>query len=1057
MVWGSLVVSVACSGRDREFGQTGDGGHAGESSAGGERATGGTETTPDSGGDGVGVGAGGGGESSTGGSSTAPSLDAPCTEDDALGCNGAAQKVQLVCKQGTWQLKTSCTAEENCDQASGNCVAIPSACIGREPGSSFCADSTIERCNIDLTALEQVDACVGKCVQLDSAGQCALATCGDGKVQAGEDCDDANADDTDACPSSCHDAKCGDGAVWAGHETCDDGNTSDSDACTSKCEPAKCGDGFVLPGTEQCDDGNTTDTDSCTNACKAAACGDGIIQTGEQCDDGNGANGDACTNACHTAVCGDGITHTGTEQCDDGNTDETDGCTSACILPSCGDGKTQTGEECDDGNKVDTDACTNSCHNAKCGDGSIWTGKEACDDGNAVDTDTCTNACTAAKCGDGIVQSGKDQCDDGNQVNTDTCTNACATAKCGDGFVQPGEQCDDANVTNTDACTNVCKTAKCGDGFVQAGEECDKGTGVNPDCANDCKLLTPPAAPVLSLSFDIKRLLFSWNAVARSDYYQLNQSSDGITYQATGGHLTGTSTALDVAVHLLDWANLRYRLDACNVNGCSPSNVVNTVGASVLATGYFKASNTDAGDTLGRAVAISGDGNTFAVGAWREYSAAKGIGGDQTSNAAPDAGAVYVFTRSGSTWSQQAYIKASNADSGDFFGSALALSTDGSTLAVGAFGEYGGAKGIDGDQNDNTMKAAGAVYVFTRSASAWSQQAYVKASNPDIQDDFGGSVALSGDGNTLAVTAALESSAAKGIDGIQTDNTAGGAGAAYVFKRTASVWSQQAYIKASNTEASDFFGTSIALSTDGKTLAIGARRESSAAKGIGGSQTDNTAATSGAAYVFSWSGTAWSQQAYVKASNTEAADNFGISVALSGDGNILAVGANKEDGASKGFGGIVTDNTAADAGAVYVYARTGSAWSAPVYVKASNTDAADAFGSSVALSADGSTLAVGATGEGSVAKGVGGTQTDNAAAAAGAAYVFTRVGSVWSQRSYVKASNTDVGDAFGYSVSLSADGNTLAVGANAEASAAKGIGGTQTDNTATAAGAAYLY
>jgi cysteine-rich repeat protein len=1021
LVWGSLVLSVACSGRERQFGQGGDGGHAGESSAVGEGAIGGEEATPNSGGGGS--DAGSGGESGTVGSSTTPSLDAPCTEEDALGCNGAAQKVQLVCQQGTWRFKAVCAADENCAQANASCVAIPSACSGREPGSTFCVDSKIERCDIDLTAVEQVDVCAGKCVQLQSAGQCALATCGDGKVQAGEDCDDGNTEDTDACPSSCHDAKCGDGAAWADHETCDDGNASDTDACTSKCEPAKCGDGFVLPGTEQCDDGNTTDTDGCTNACKAAVCGDGIVQTGkEQCDDANSANGDACTNACQTAVCGDGVTHTGTEQCDDGNSVETDGCTSACKLPSCGDGKMQPGEVCDDGNSVDTDACTNSCQNAKCGDGSAWVGKEACDDGNSVDTDTCTNACTAAKCGDGIVQSLKDQCDDGNQVNTDTCTNACTAAKCGDGFVQAAEQCDDGNSVTSDA------------------------------CANDCK--ATPAVPLLNLSFASKRLLFSWSAVARTDYYQLNQSKDGgVTFQTTGGHLTGTTTSVDVAVYFYDWANQRYRIDACNTLGCSPSNVVDTAGASVWAIGYLKASNPEANDSFGTTVALSPDGATLAVGTTGEDSAAKGIGGSQTDNSASSSGAVYVFTRTGSTWSQQAYIKASNGEASDFFGYSLALSSDGNTLAVGAFGEDSATKGIEGVQTDNAAANSGAVYVFTRTGSAWAQQAYIKASNTEASDSFGQSVALSGDGNTLAVGAVGESSAAKGIAGSQTDNTASFAGAVYVFTRSGSAWGQQAYVKASNTSAASVFGHAVALNSDGNTLAVGAPGESSASKNVGGLQTDTTAPNAGAVYVFTRSSTTWLQQAYVKASNTDASDYFGDSVALSADGNTLAVGADGEDSGSS----IQTDNTVQDSGAVYVYTRAGSAWSQQAYIKASNPNTSDVFGDPVALSADGNTLAVAASGESSAAQGIAGSQSDNAAENAGAVYVYTRSGSTWSSRAYVKASNTEASDYFSASVALSADGNTLAVGADGEDSSAMGVGGNQISNAAARAGAVYLY
>src|SRR5664279_5057353 len=163
------------------------------------------------------------------------------------------------------------------------------------------------------------------------------------------------------------------------------------------------------------------------------------------------------------------------------------------------------------------------------------------------------------------------------------------------------------------------------------------------------------------------------------------------------------------------------------------------------------------------------------------------------------------------------------------------------------------------------------------------------------------------------------------------------------------------------------------------------------------------------------------QRAYIKASNTNAGDMFGGKVALSADGSTLAVGAVGE--ASLGFGNQ-TDNSAAKAGAVYVFSRTGMTWTQQAYVKASNAEANDRFGQSVTLSADGSTLAVGAFFESSSATGVGGDQTNNAGADSGAVYVFTRTGLTWSQQAYVKASNTGSGDLFGYTVALSADGST---------------------------------
>ncbi|HWO20266.1 MAG TPA: hypothetical protein VNO30_15965 [Kofleriaceae bacterium] len=405
---------------------------------------------------------------------------------------------------------------------------------------------------------------------------------------------------------------------------------------------------------------------------------------------------------------------------------------------------------------------------------------------------------------------------------------------------------------------------------------------------------------------------------------------------------------------------------------------------------YLKASNTNTtgGDFFGYSVAVSADGSTLAVGAPYESSAAVGIDGNQADETAPYAGAVYVFSRHGLKWSQQAYVKASNTSAFDFFGYSVALSADGSTLAVGAYGEDSAAAGIGGSQADETASDAGAVYVFTRGDATWSQQAYVKPSNTDGGESFGYSVALSSDGSTLAVGAYGENSAATGINGSQADDSASYAGAVYVFARSDTAWCQEAYVKASNAGEYDGFGVSVSLSSDGSTLAVGAMWESSAATGIGGDQTDNTAPWSGAAYVFGRSGRTWNQEAYVKASNTDSYDSFGVGVALSGDGAALAVSAPWEASAATGIGGNQTDDSAGFAGATYVFGRNGVVWTPTAYIKASNAAAYDYFGNSLALSGDGSMLAVGAPYEDSAARGIDGDQADDAAESAGAVYLI---------------------------------------------------------------------
>jgi trimeric autotransporter adhesin len=413
----------------------------------------------------------------------------------------------------------------------------------------------------------------------------------------------------------------------------------------------------------------------------------------------------------------------------------------------------------------------------------------------------------------------------------------------------------------------------------------------------------------------------------------------------------------------------------------------------------LRASNPQMSAQFGHAVTLSADGNTLAVSAMWESSAARGVNGNQQDESIPQAGAVYVFTRTGGRWTQHAYLKASNtgeagtADTfgeGDQFGFSVALNADGTTLAVGSLTEDGGDRSINGNQADNSAQGAGAVYVFTRSGAAWTQQAYLKPSNIDAGDFFGIAVALNAAGNTLAVGSFDEDGSTRAVNGPH-DNKSFGSGAAYVFTRSGASWSQQAYIKPSNGEPQDSFGVHLALSDAGDTLLVGSLDEDCAATGIdartcGADWTNDL--SMGAAYVFARTGTTWSQQAFLKASNTGVNDWFGARVALSGDGTVAAVGAPFEDAAGTGTTARQDDNSATEAGAVYLFVRSGGTWRQHAYVKGSNTEAFDQFGSSVALDRTGGMLVASAWGEDSAARTPNGNQNDNSAGETGAAYVM---------------------------------------------------------------------
>lgn len=401
-------------------------------------------------------------------------------------------------------------------------------------------------------------------------------------------------------------------------------------------------------------------------------------------------------------------------------------------------------------------------------------------------------------------------------------------------------------------------------------------------------------------------------------------------------------------------------------------------------------------------------------------------------------------------------LKATNGQSDDNFGSALALSGDGLTLVVGAPGESSGGSGVNADPNSNRVGKSGAVYVFQRQ-SQWTQAAYLKASNPNSGDEFGYAVALSGNGQTLAVSALQEASNATGINGDQTDNSFALSGAVYIFTRQGSHWQQQAYLKSSNNSAFDSFGFSLSLSQDGSRLLVGAPGEGSSAQGIDGLQSDDSAPLSGAAYLFVRQGTQWQQAHYIKASNSDTQDNFGYSVALSADGTTLAISASGEGSNAQGTSGTgQADNSANNSGAVYLFSDNGAGLTQSAYLKASNAEALDEFGSSVALNQNGSVLVVGAFNEASTAQ-TNGNEADNSAPLAGAGYVFVHSAGQWQQQAYLKGFNADSGDKFGDVVRINATGDVIAIGALQESSASAGLDGNEQLNDANASGAVYLY
>ncbi len=351
-------------------------------------------------------------------------------------------------------------------------AACPALCQTDCTCPPFCGDGSVD-------AGEQCDD-GGETASCDD--DCTFVYCGDGHTNetASETCDDAGESAT--CDDDCTTVACGDGNTneTAG-EACDDGG--ESATCDADCTVALCGDGTVnATAGETCDDAGESAT--CDLDCTAAVCGDATINVtaGEACDDG----GDSltCDADCTGAQCGDGYTNSAAgEECDDGNLIDGDGCQSTCRWPGCGDGIVDGTEECDDVGESAT--CDADCTFAVCGDGTVnFTAGEVCDD--AGESATCDTNCTIAACGDGTVNiTAGEACDDAGE--SATCDTDCTAALCGDATINVtvGENCDDGG--ESAFCDADCTPAICGDGTVNvtAGEGCDDG-GESPTCDADC-------------------------------------------------------------------------------------------------------------------------------------------------------------------------------------------------------------------------------------------------------------------------------------------------------------------------------------------------------------------------------------------------------------------------------------------------------------------------------------------------------------------------------------------------------------------------------------------
>jgi len=317
--------------------------------------------------------------------------------------------------------------------------------------------------------------------------------------------------------------------------------------------------------------------------------------------------------------------------------------------------------------------------------------------------------------------------------------------------------------------------------------------------------------------------------------------------------------------------------------------------------------SSDQNNYAGRGVTISGDGNTAAVGISNRKHASYDT-----------PGSVLVWTRSGTTWTQQTEIFASDATNSHKFGESVSLSEDGNTLAIGA---------SVGDR----------VYIYTRSGSTWTEQKKIvdgvdhtvshSVSNGGY---YGQSVDLTSDGNNLVIGAPSRS------------DSGSGQGSAYVYTRSGTTWSYQATIVPSSRGSRDGFGWSVSIARgDGNTIAIG--------------QKYSNATYAGYAWIFTRSGTTWSEESNFRHSTSVNADNFGRSLALNSDGNFLLVGAPDDQGVDE-------NNNNKNSGRAFVFKRTSGTWAVTKIIEPSAfNNNTGWFGEACALSLDGSSAVIGNT------------------------------------------------------------------------------------------------
>ncbi|MDB2448769.1 FG-GAP repeat protein [bacterium] len=529
------------------------------------------------------------------------------------------------------------------------------------------------------------------------------------------------------------------------------------------------------------------------------------------------------------------------------------------------------------------------------------------------------------------------------------------------------------------------------------------------------KIAKPTDATQLTLSQANPKIFhFEWQPVAGASHYVLLENPDGQSgFTELDLKIPGTATRFDLVVPLFDRFGAQYSLQGCNKAGCGPvSNTAAVADISTQTIGYLKAATPLENGQFGYGLALSRDGKTLAVGAKKEV-----LNEDNTTSLFDE---VYVLTRNAKgQWSTPVLVHTHTGPRLFFNDEVLVdLDDDGDTLAISTnFSDIG----------DNIA------YIYEKNDNSWQQTATMDSTfdNDEPSDLFTFSIALSGDGSTLALG--------------EPEN-----GQVSVFQQTQGEWGT-ATPKVLAVQGDINFGYSIALNRTGTILAILSTRYQ-----------HNV-------YIYQQDANGDYQPsgdpiAYSPPDNT--GKYLNAYVDLDAEATTLVIGTPFDDvdyqGVKNGIDAPPTDPSAPDSGAALVYTRQNGDWQRQAFIKASNAEADDKFGTSVSLSTDGNTLTVGAPYESSDASGlIKGTDLgdadNNELDSTGAVYVFHRdVNGDWHQQAYLKSSNPDKDDHFGYVVSLSGDGQTLVISAPYEDSNNPDED-PQADNSLEEAGAVYLY